>query len=407
MRAKARADFAATAADRPSGSLLAQLIPITLIVWLGYSAIGIPLATLPLQVHQALGYSTTTVGVVIGLSAVATFVTRPVGGDLAERNGPKSIVLFGLAGVSLAGLAYLVSLEFPQRLALAVLVFGRLLLGLGESLLTTSAVAWAVTRVGVQHTGKAMAWIGIAMFGALATGAPLGVALGSAGGFQAASLAASIAPLLAIPIVLALSSVGRASARKKSSPAHVLRAVWLPGLAMVLGSSGYGTVVAFLALLYAASSWIGAGIALSGFSVAYIAARLMFSGLPDRFRGTWVAAGSLVVHAGGLILIALAPNASTALAGAVVAGFGYSLVFPALGVEVVRRAPTEIRSSAISAFLGCFDLGVGAAGPVIGVVADAFGLSAAFIAAAAAASLSVMLISSASLISHSQAKVSG
>jgi len=37
------------------GSLTATLLPFALIVFLGYSAIGVPLARLPVQVHAVHG----------------------------------------------------------------------------------------------------------------------------------------------------------------------------------------------------------------------------------------------------------------------------------------------------------------------------------------------------------------
>lgn len=373
-------------------TISAELVPIVVILWLGYSAIGIPLATLPLQVHEALGFSTTIVGVAVGLSAAATLLSRPLAGRLSERNGPKPTVLLGLAAVTVGGLAYLTSLEFGSWLAYSVLVIGRLLLGFGESLLTTSALSWAVMRVGLPHAGKAMAWVGIAMFGALATGAPVGAALGAQEGFWAVSVAAAVAPLLAVPVVLSLPSQKQAVAHRKPSVAQVVRAVWLPGLSMILGSSGYGAAAAFLPLLYASSSWDGAGVAMSAFSIAYILARLAFGGLPDRFGGSWTAVGALCVQAIGLSLIALAPNDKVALAGAFTTGFGYSLVFPSLGLEVVRRASSIIRASAISAFLACFDVGVGSAGPVYGMIADARSLRVVFLVAAAAGMLSIILV---------------
>ena len=46
---------------------------------------------------------------------------------------------------------------------------------------------------------------------------------------------------------------------------------------------------------------------------------------------------------------------------------------------------------ALGAYLACFDLGLGAAGPVAGLFASAYGLPAAFLAAAAAALLSLLL----------------
>lgn len=376
--------------DAPS-ALTATLLPFALIVFLGYAAAGIPLSTLPVQVSTVLGFGTATVGALVGLSAAATLLTRQVAGALSDRRGPKVAVLLGLAVTASSGLAYWASLRCGRGAGLAVLGGGRVLLGLGDSLFTTGIMAWAVTRVGPQHAGRAMAWIGIAMYGALAVGAPLGAALGAWGGFGAVALATGVMPLLALPVASVLPGLPGTAARR-ASLRTVVRAIWAPGLGMVLASSGFGTIAAFLALRYAAQGWSGAGLALTGFGAAYILARLCFAGLPDRLGGVRVALAALAVEAAGLLLIALATGPLAALLGTAVTGLGYSLVFPSLGVEAVRRVDANSRGVALGAFLACFDLGLGAAGPVTGLVAGGFGLPAAFAAASGAAVLSMALV---------------
>jgi predicted MFS family arabinose efflux permease len=161
---------------------------------------------------------------------------------------------------------------------------------------------------------------------------------------------------------------------------------------MVLASAGFGTIAAFLALRYALLGWSGAGLALTAFGASYIACRVVLAGLPDRVGGVPVAMVSLVIEACGLLLIAAAGSPLMALLGTALTGLGYSMVFPALGVEVVRRVPPESRGVALGAFLACFDLGLGGAGPVMGLIAAGHGLPSAFIGAACAAMLSFALV---------------
>ncbi len=114
--------------------------------------------------------------------------------------------------------------------------------------------------------------------------------------------------------------------------------------------------------------------------------------LPDRLGGSRVALVSLTVEAVGLLLIASASRPIAALLGTVITGLGYSMVFPSLGVGAVRRVPAESHGGALGIFPACFDLGLGAAGPAAGLVASGFGLSAAFVAASAAALVSLGVV---------------
>jgi predicted MFS family arabinose efflux permease len=363
--------------SKPPSSVTAALLPFALIVFAGYAAVGLPLATLPLLVHGAMGFGTTTVGIVIGLAPAATLLTRQIAGRLADRHGPRLGVLLGLATAAASGLCYLLATTLPPNGALAALMAGRLVLGLGDSLFTTAIASWAVTRVGVQHAGRAMAWIGIAMYGALAIGASAGAALGDLGGFEALAIAVVVMPLLGLPIALLLADLPARESHNVSF-GSVVRAIWPPGLGLVLASSGFGTIAAFLALRFAVLGWSGAGLALMAFGGVYIVVRILFAGLPDRLGGIRVATVSLVIEAAGLALIAVAGSPLMATAGTALAGLGYSLVFPALGVEAVRRVPADHRGVALGAFLACFDFGLGAAGPVMGLVAGISGLPAAF-----------------------------
>jgi predicted MFS family arabinose efflux permease len=247
-----------------------------------------------------------------------------------------------------------------------------------------------------------MAWSGIAMYGALAIGAPLGTALEPWGGFAAVSIAAVVLPGTGALLVMNwLDAPIEPSAR--TSFLRILGLIWAPGLAMAFASSGVGTIAAFLALRYHTEGWAGAGFALTGFGAAYIGLRLLFGGLPDRIGGYRVAGMSLLVEAAGQLLIWHAGSPVAALAGATLTGLGYSLVFPSLGIEAIRKVGAANRGLVLGAYMACFDLGLALAGPVAGVVAHSFDLAAAFIAAAVAALLALALTITSALQGRSAA----
>lgn len=175
-----------------------QLIPFSVVAFLGFLAVGLPLPTFSLYVPGTLHFGTVAVGVIVGLQSAATLLTRQFAGRLADAKGSKTTALLGLAGASVAGWIYCASAlagATHALIAIALLCLARLVLGLAESFFITALAAWSIARVGTRYAGQAMAWSGIAMYAALAAGAPIGLAIDHAGGFGMVGLAAALTPL--------------------------------------------------------------------------------------------------------------------------------------------------------------------------------------------------------------------
>jgi MFS family permease len=142
-------------------------------------------------------------------------------------------------------------------------------------------------------------------------------------------------------------------------------------------------------------------LCLSLFGACFIGARLLFGNMINRIGGFRVAIVCLSVEALGLLLLWLAPSPNLALAGAALTGFGFSLVFPALGVEAVNLVPASSRGAAVGAYSLFIDLSLGITGPVAGAVAAGFGFASIFLFAALASLAGLGL----SVYLYKQAKV--
>ena len=68
------------------------------------------------------------------------------------------------------------------------------------------------------------------------------------------------------------------------------------------------------------------------------------------------------------------------------------MVFPALGVEAVRKVPVESRGSALAIYTAFIDLSMGVAGPIAGAIVSAAGYPPIFLFAAVAAVLGIVLL---------------
>jgi predicted MFS family arabinose efflux permease len=69
-----------------------------------------------------------------------------------------------------------------------------------------------------------------------------------------------------------------------------------------------------------------------------------------------------------------------------------ALVFPALGVEALKRVPPANRGSAMGAFVAFLDIAYGLSGPVAGVIPGLFGYAAVYLFGTACALFGAALV---------------
>jgi MFS family permease len=219
----------------------------------------------------------------------------------------------------------------------------------------------------------------------------MGVWLANSCGVGAIGVVSVVAALAGLLWAAAVGAI--AILPGKSLPfRQVLEQVFPYGLSLALGGIGFGTIASFMTLYYASRHWQNAGLPLSLFGVSFVAARLLFANTINKWGGYRVAIVSLTCECAGLLCLWLAAVPATAQAGAVLTGFGFSLVFPALGVEAVRNVPAHNRGSALGVYTAFVDLSLGISGPLAGVIVHLRGYPPIFLFAAAMAGSSMAIL---------------
>ncbi len=373
------------AAIRPSSSaqdsrISRRIISYVFFTFVVYLSIGLPLAILPAYVHFRLGFAAALAGLVISIQYIATFLSRPWAGHLSDHAGAKISVLWGMSMCAVSGAFLLGSalLHAYPWLGMTSLVLSRLALGVGESLGSTGATLWGISSVGPEQTARVISYNGICTYGAMALGAPLGVIMENHLGLG--SLGLLTVAICAVSVFIAACKRAVPVAHGEHLPFRsVLTRVAPHGLALALGGVGYSVLATFVTLFYVSRHWTGAALCLTAFGVAFITARLLFIQTIDRFGGFPVAITCMSVEAFGVLILWRAHSPWTALAAAAVTGFGFSLVFPAIGVEAVRRVPEKNRGTALGLYTGFSDVSFFLVGPSAGAVIGAFGYASAFL----------------------------
>ena len=370
-----------------------RIISIVVFTCICYLSIGLPLVVLPCYIHYQLGYSTLIAGVVISLQYISTLVSRPHAGRYTDIWGTKKVVSLGIICCMLSGLFTLaaVMLQAIPLLAVSALLIGRVFLGVGESFTATGATLWGIKTVGAIHTSRVISWNGVATYVAMAVGAPLGVMLNSYFGISGFAVVVVLVALIGLLFARTRQDVSVTAGVR--APFHVVvRRIWPYGLGLALGTVGFGVIATFITLYFSAHHWQGAAFTLSLFSIGFICIRLILGNTITRYGGVPVSLVCFVVECLGLLIIWQAPSAWIAGIGAFLTGSGFSLVFPALGVEAVKQVEEQNQGTALGTYSAFLDLALGLTGPVAGWVAGYYALDTLYLLAAVVVAMAFILL---------------
>ncbi|MDR1396283.1 MAG: arabinose transporter [Desulfarculales bacterium] len=351
-----------------------------------YMVVAIPLPVISVFVTHELGFPNSLGGLAVGVTYLTAIFSRGFSGRLADRIGGKACMAYGLPIYALACVVCFAAamLTLYPVLGLGFLLAGRLILGVGDSLVSVGMLSWNIALLGTQRSGVVFSLVGACIYGAIAAGGPLGMLCVDAFGFSGLMLLCIPLPLLGrwmiSPIPAALPQTFDLSPPVQSKAAffRVAANIWRQGVVTFSQGVGFAALGAFIFLYFANQGWRYAGLGLTCFGAGFVLMRLVFGSLPDKLGGMHVAMVSLIVAACGQFLLWTASSAEMALAGAFLTGIGCSLIYPSMGAESVRMVRPELQGTAVGAFAVFQDVAYGITAPVAGLFADRFGYSAVF-----------------------------
>ncbi len=364
-----------------------RFVWLTVALFLSYLCVAMSLPVISIYVTRQLGFGNALAGLAVGITFASTILTRGMAGRMADHRGSKPCMVRGLWIYAFAALVCAAATlpGLPAPAAYGVLVTGRLLLGVGESLTVVGLIAWCFGIMGPQRSGLVFALVGMALYGAFAVGSPIGLVVFDWAGFAGIMAACAIVPLVGLAMALPIAAVAPLLGERQPFW-RIIGRISGPGFVLGLAGVGSAAIGAFVPLLFLSRGWPHAGVALSCFGGAFVLVRILLGQLPDRIGSMRVALVSIIVEAGGQYLLWTAFTPAMAFAGAFLTGLGCSLMFPTMGIEVVRRVPPHLRGTAAGGLAAFQDLAFGLTGPITGLLADGYGYGYVFLIGGLAAS---------------------
>jgi MFS family permease len=360
-------------------------------VFLDLVGFGIVVPQLPLAADRFTS-SGLVVGLVVATDSLLSFLLAPRWGRLSDRVGRRPVLLLGLFG---SALGYLV---FGLAGSLVALVGSRVLSGsLGATVNVAQAALADITRP--DQRARAMGLIGAAFGLAFTVGPMLGGIVSRWGESAPGLLASAICTVNAIIATFTLRESRVRSAQAWGETTRVPRpafgAIFLATLAfttMYVVFQRFGTSA--LALERAGISYVFMVVGL----VSVIVQGRFIRKLAPRFGELRLATAGAVLMAAGLLALPLLPSLPPGLqrVGLVVAvitlSAGFSLTGPCITGYVSRQALPHDQGRVLGT-LQSIAAGARIVGPpVLGLVGQRAGYTAAFLLAAAAAAVAGMVV---------------
>lgn len=332
------------------------------------------LVNLPGRLQQ-LGLSEAGIGVAYSASALSALVLRPYFGRILDVVHRRTV----LRTVGLANIAFIAALAVID-IAGPLLWTAFLAQRVAQMLLFTTLLTYSADAIAPEHRTEGLAVLGLSGLIPLSTANLLGDGLIESVGYSAvlwaaaAACAASWALVWRLPLLPVLGKRPRRSFWAAAIQRDMLPVWWIT----LMFAFGMETVFTFMRT-YVTSRQVGSLALFFGvYGVAAILTRLGGGSRYDRMPHRAVTVTAVTVQGIGLMLVGGAGNLAMLAGGAVLLGTAHGIVFPILSSQVVGRARTAERGSAVAMFTSVIDVGLLVVAPVVGFLIDGRGYGLAF-----------------------------
>ncbi|NIA25069.1 MAG: MFS transporter [Gammaproteobacteria bacterium] len=309
-----------------------------------------------------LGASEVEIGLLVGLTALASVIVRPWVGQAMDIYGRRPVIIAGNLG-NIATLALYLTVTGLGPWIYVV----QILHGIATALLFTSLFTYGADQVPSARRTEGLALFGVSGLLPIALGGLLGDVILEAGTFTHLFLTAlgfaGLALLLSLPLHDAPKGTSAPMRFWASVTAPSLRPLWWLTFVFAVALTAYFT---FLKTFVVETGIGSVGAFFAAYSSIAIALRLFGGSLPDRVGQMKVLYPALASATIGFIVLALAGGGGAVVAAGLLCGAGHAYAFPIMLALVVTRSRTADRGSAIAIFTGLFDLGALIGAPVLG-----------------------------------------
>lgn len=345
----------------------------TFLFFIAFYALIVPLP----RYLTGIGLPDWEVGLVLGATAIASLLMRPISGVLTDRFGHKRMMLLGATSLTLGAIGVVLTTQ------VALLFTLRILQSLGYVIFTTAGNALVGQLATAEERSKKIAYFGLAAnFAMTMTPGATDLLLPFIGLTTAFWLAGGIAAGAGV-----MTRALQYQAPTTETPSFALmqlwrfpRQLWLPMFVSALFGAGFGAYFQYFAVLLERREMPSA-VVFATYGISIIITRLLFGRYLDRIgfgRVLVIAALSMTV---GLVMAAYGYSLPMLITAAALIAAGGGFFHPMLIAHHVTLLPQR-SGWAVACFYFGFDLGIGGGAWLLGLALDLGGLEALYLTAA-------------------------
>lgn len=346
------------------------VIVINFLVFLNHIML---LSTFPFYI-ESLGGSKALAGLAATLFSFIAVICRPFIGWMLDNGKRRTILIVGIFGLILMPMGYMcISVLFLAFVC-------RMVHGASLACSNTSTSTIATDIIPKHRFAEGMGMFGMATALATSCAPALGLYLMNNMGYSTLFLCASGSAVIAF-ILFLLLKVPKVEVEKKplSFRALINRDALPASSIMLVFLLTFGALENFLAMFASENDLPSGGIFFAIMAVILLLVRVTIGKVADRKgEGLFVYSCNASMFI-AFLLLAFHPNAITFVMCAVLAGYGFGGLEPALQSMAIHIASPDHRGAANSTFLCAYDIGIGIGGGLAGILITCCGYNQMFI----------------------------
>ncbi len=332
----------------------------------------------------ALGGTAAVAGLFLGFLTYSSAAAAPLTGALADRFGPRRLLITGSVAIMFFALVYAVLPSYALMLVLVVVH------GVFWSGLLSSSATYVTSLVPANRRAEGIGYWGLSTVLAVSVAPTLGLWVYSHGGWTAMCLETAALNLLMAIIAWRLPpDPVRAHAPRVRVRTLIEWRILVLSATLFLYAFGYGGLTSFVALYTDVNGVTPRALYFTLFSLAIIVTRPFIGRFSDRvgYRRVFLPCVGLMVAA--FALLAVGGSRPILVLSALIFGVGFGSAYPAYLGYVLRFVDENRRGAAFGSIIGAFDTGIGTGSIAMGWIIEHVGYRPAWATAAVLAALAI------------------